>query len=320
MSGSRPLALRVGGATVTLQIADPALRRLVDEHWGAFVVAPPPRARLDAILRFHDRGPALRTLAHPQIFVTDHVLVLTDRRRYLLTGYMYDRPWEFDCRALPRWDAPFIYYYVLEPLLLDILKTRDVLVWHAAAVERNGRAVLLPGQSGSGKSTTVLTLLALGWRFMADDVSVLSKDDNRIRVSGRETSLFVTSGSLDLVPEWRRLRSRVRRRKGTQWKYRLDLSRVRSTRAQSRVTTLLFPHVTRRAGTSIERIDPGTALAECLAQAPREYPASTLGRAAFERQFELYSTLVQSATCFRLALGSNQPQLRAVLSGLTASR
>lgn len=47
------------------------------------------------------------------------------------------------------------------------------LLLHAAAAERGGRAVLLPAPSGWGKSTTVAGLVARGFGYLTDDVSVL---------------------------------------------------------------------------------------------------------------------------------------------------
>jgi HprK-related kinase A len=49
------------------------------------------------------------------------------------------------------------------------LGERRHLLIHAAAVERDGKAVLLPGDSGSGKSTLAALLGENGWRLMADE-------------------------------------------------------------------------------------------------------------------------------------------------------
>jgi hypothetical protein len=49
-------------------------------------------------------------------------------------------------------------------------------VMRAAALERDGRALLITGSPGSGKSTLAVNLLAGGWRLLADDNVLLSAD------------------------------------------------------------------------------------------------------------------------------------------------
>jgi len=49
------------------------------------------------------------------------------------------------------------------------LGERRHLLIHAAAVERGGKALILPGESGSGKSTLAALLGEAGWRVLADE-------------------------------------------------------------------------------------------------------------------------------------------------------
>ena len=51
--------------------------------------------------------------------------------------------------------------------------THQFLTLHAAVVERNGRALLLPAPSGSGKSTLCAALVFGGWRLLSDELAVL---------------------------------------------------------------------------------------------------------------------------------------------------
>lgn len=51
-----------------------------------------------------------------------------------------------------------------------------LLMLHSAVVERGGRAVLLPAQPGSGKSTLGAALGFRGWRFFSDEFCLLRQD------------------------------------------------------------------------------------------------------------------------------------------------
>jgi hypothetical protein len=312
------LALRIFGVGILVQSADAVLQQLAEEQWAAFRVEASSLKHVQAVFRFHDAAAgALQRLKRPHSFLNEHVLFLSDGKRYLLTGSLYDAPWQFECRSLPEWDPEFVHYYVFEPVLLDLLKKIGVLVWHSAAVEKNGRAILLPGISGSGKSTTTLNLLTLGYGFLADDVALLRLRGDSVEVTGHDRELYVTRESLDLVPEWRAFRGGERVRKGRRWKYRVDLTAQRSTRPKPPVArTLLFPRVTRGRKTTLQLMSESEALLECLAQPPKEYPISPLGLMVLESHFDLYATLASSASCYRLLLGSDQEDVRNVLSTL----
>lgn len=57
---------------------------------------------------------------------------------------------------------------------------------HASSVAYAGRAVLIIGPSGSGKSSLALQLLAVGSRLIADDRTILSAESGKIVASAPE--------------------------------------------------------------------------------------------------------------------------------------
>lgn len=71
----------------------------------------------------------------------------------------------------------------LEPLKLQqspwlsllgwLLRERGRYMLHASAVARDGKGLLLAGESGSGKSSSALALIQAGWDWLADDVALL---------------------------------------------------------------------------------------------------------------------------------------------------
>lgn len=48
------------------------------------------------------------------------------------------------------------------------------LIVHAAVVEKNEKAVILPAPPGSGKSTLCAALVSRGWRLLSDELALLS--------------------------------------------------------------------------------------------------------------------------------------------------
>ncbi|MGH6800936.1 MAG: hypothetical protein ACRECZ_05915 [Methylocella sp.] len=67
---------------------------------------------------------------------------------------------------LRRWDHP---------------KTRFLAYFHAAAASRGGHGVLLPGVSGTGKSTLAAFLTGHGFAYLWDDTIAMSRADWALR-------------------------------------------------------------------------------------------------------------------------------------------
>jgi HprK-related kinase A len=69
------------------------------------------------------------------------------------------------------------------------LGQRRYLLLHAAALERDGRALVLTGESGAGKSTMATLLAARGWRFMGDEFALLDPATGLLHAFPRLVSL-----------------------------------------------------------------------------------------------------------------------------------
>ena len=66
---------------------------------------------------------------------------------------------------------------------------RRHLLLHAGAAEKDGRALVMTGLSGSGKSTMAALLGETGWRFMSDEFALVGLEDAAIHPFPRLVSL-----------------------------------------------------------------------------------------------------------------------------------
>ena len=66
----------------------------------------------------------------------------------------------------------------------------EYLILHAAVVEKNGRALILPAPSGSGKSTLCAGLVFLGgWRLLSDELTLIEPGTGAVVPLPRPVSL-----------------------------------------------------------------------------------------------------------------------------------
>lgn len=68
-------------------------------------------------------------------------------------------------------------------------RPHQYLILHTAVVEREGRALLLPGKPGAGKSTLCAALILRGWRLLSDEVALIRPGTDRIVAVPRPVSL-----------------------------------------------------------------------------------------------------------------------------------
>ncbi len=71
------------------------------------------------------------------------------------------------------------------------------LILHAAVVERNGRALILPAPPGSGKSTLCAGLVWRGWRLLSDELTLIDPITGTLAPVPRPVSL--KNKSIDVI-------------------------------------------------------------------------------------------------------------------------
>lgn len=74
------------------------------------------------------------------------------------------------------------------------------LLLHAAVIEQEGCAVIMPAPPGSGKSTLCAGLVHRGWRLLSDELALISLTDASITPLGRPISL--KNQSIDIIRDF----------------------------------------------------------------------------------------------------------------------
>jgi hypothetical protein len=175
-------------------------------------------------------------------------------------------------------------------------ESRDYVMLHAAALERDGRILLVPGESGSGKSTVAAALLKRGFRYQSDEFAPLSADltvwPYPLPLRLRETSLRVLP---DLAPEVT-IGPQAFRVDGEWVFHGLPAPSLVLSEGRRPVGAVLFPRRTTGIPTPIRPLKAGPAALELMA-------CTINGHVLGERGFHVAVDLVAGVPSYELARG-----------------
>ena len=79
-------------------------------------------------------------------------------------------------------------------------QAHQYLILHAAVIEKDGRAAILPGDPGSGKSTLCAALIHAGWRLLSDELALIDLQQGLLHAIARPVSL--KNESIDVIDRW----------------------------------------------------------------------------------------------------------------------
>jgi hypothetical protein len=200
-------------------------------------------------------------------------------------------------------------YELGRPLHSELLlwhKDRGALAIHAGMVAREGRAVLLGGPGGAGKSTTALVSLLAGFDYMADDyVALTDEPDGSYMGHSLFCSTHLLPSDLHRFPELKA--HAIPGRLPREDKSLVLLSQIRpeglSRKASIRAVAL--PRVVDGAET---RLRPATVVESLLRMAPSSLlllPYAGL----MEREFERLSGFLEVTPTYWLELGRDRARI-----------
>jgi HprK-related kinase A len=160
-------------------------------------------------------------------------------------------------------------------------RAHHLLVIHAAAIERNGCAAILPAPPGSGKSTLCAALVSRGWRLLSDELTLVRLDSGDLVPLARPVSL--KNASIPLMhayaPDAVFTRPVADTSKGTIAHMKAPADSVLRSFDEARPAWLVFPKYV--AG-SAPQLAPVPRARAFLRLAGNAFNYSLLGRAGFD--------------------------------------
>lgn len=259
---------------------------------------PAQHTSLDQDTREVRHGPFLFT-AHG-----DHVLTAFDRRSQRMVGFV---------RNAAAWPLDHYKQAIFISLYQD-LRQHGLQLIHASAVCRAGRAVLITGGSGAGKTTAMLRLVQAGWQYLSDDSTlVMRRPDNASwRVVTLLSALHVTETTLAWFPELAPHASPAASARGKRLVL-IDEVYPGCVALEGQVSLLLAPRVTDEPHSSLTPLGKAQLLSEML---PYSLDLVDTTTGSPQQQLEFLAALVESTPTYRLNLGRDWRRLPELLNDL----
>lgn len=201
--------------------------------------------------------------------------------------------------------------YLFHLALTELLRRRGFYTIHATALEKNGRGVLIPGNSGRGKTTSFISLLRSGYRYLSDDHPLLRDAGTHIDLLPFPIKINVTEQTVEFFPELRSAPAGVLQSRFPKRAFHAEDIYPTSIGECCRPSLLLFPHVIDASHSHLELLPKSRALELLLPQALLVYNEEVA-----KREFQVLAKLVQQADCYRLHFGRDILELPQLITPL----
>lgn len=209
------------------------------------------------------------------------------------------------------WQTTHLYLLIV---FLEMLRGQGLFWIHAGTVADSGRATLFVGQTGQGKTTTVLSLVEAGFQFLSEDRTFIRALPEGLEVLAFPLDVAITANTLTMLSS---LRARIDQVPTNQRKVRVDPSLLFPTAMIERAfpALILFPQVGNQRQTRVQRVETADALRRLL---PNSLLASN--PTVTEDHFMALTQLVRSVKSYEIILGTDLEQIPRTIRKLLLTR
>jgi hypothetical protein len=201
--------------------------------------------------------------------------------------------------------------YLFHLALIELLRRRGLYTIHATALEKNGRGVLIPGNSGRGKTTSFISLLRSGYRYLSDDHPLIRDAGTHMEVLPFPIKINVTESTIEFFPELRNAPDHVLHPGSPKRAFHAEDMYPTSVGDCCQPVMILFPHVVDAPHSHLELLPKSRALEVLLPQALLVYDPEVA-----RREFQVLAKLVQQVDCYRLHFGRDILDLPKLITPL----
>ena len=218
-----------------------------------------------------------------------HGRLLIDTRKGVLDGCLVE--------PIDLHPAVLTSFFFLLPLS-ELLASRGLHMIHAAALERNGRGVMIPGLSGSGKTTCCISLIRAGYRCLSDDKPFLRGNGSRIELLAFPERIDVTERTISFFPELGAALQGDLTTGHRKKQFHPEALYPGSTAETGQPDLILFPQISGESKSRLEKLSKIRALETLL-----PHTLVVLDPELSECRFDLLARLVEGAECYTLHFG-----------------
>ena len=272
------------GSKVLFSGEQPSLGDTMRPLWHCEIVQDGNRLIAD----FHDQG----------------VLVI-DGARNLVEGYF----------VRPDTMHPDVCTSFFHFALSELLKRNGLYTVHATALEYQGRGVLIPGYSGQGKTTSFLSLLRSGFRYLSDDYPLLRDRGTQMELLAFPMKIDVTARTIEFFPELHNAAPGILQQGICKKFFQAEDLYADSIGSSCTPAMIMFPHVVDMPHSCLEPPPKSRALEALIPQGLLVYD-----QAVARREFQALSKLVQQGDCYRLHFGRDVLDLPTLIRPLLEAR
>lgn len=201
--------------------------------------------------------------------------------------------------------------YLFHLALIELLRRRGLYTIHATALEKHGQGILIPGNSGRGKTTSFISLLRSGYRYLSDDHPLFRDAGDHVELLPFPIKINVTEDTIRFFPELRDAPDDLLHPGFPKRAFYAEDLYPTSMGGCCRPALVLFPHVVDAPHSHLELLPKSRALEMLLPQALLVYDPEIA-----KREFQVLVKIIQQVTCYRVHFGRDMLDLPKLITPL----